>query len=132
MLRRREKPVERGELLEAVPRRVPDAKERVVGGGAIEVSIPVRRSRLGRWLAMGDDRPVVRRFELDALGASVWRMMDGRTSVRAMIERFAETHQLNLREAEVAMLTYLRTLAARGMMALERGTVRNQALGTQP
>jgi hypothetical protein len=35
-----------------------------------------------------------------------------------MIEGFASAHKLNLREAEVAMLAYLRTLATKGIMTL--------------
>jgi hypothetical protein len=45
-------------------------------------------------------------------------MLDGRNTVRAIIETFAREYQLNLREAEVSILAYLRMLAGRGMMVL--------------
>jgi hypothetical protein len=45
-------------------------------------------------------------------------MIDGRKTVRQLIQSFAQTHRLNLREAEVAMMTYLRTLASRGIVTM--------------
>lgn len=97
--------------------RHPQVSERVSAGGKVELVVPRTKSRLGRWLS-GSDAPVVRRFELDELGGEVWRMIDGKTTVRMMIERFATAHQLSLREAEVSMLAYLRMLTERGIMVL--------------
>ena len=104
-------------LLAARPTPHPRAVERPLDSGAVELSVPMRRPRLARWLGNRPDS-ATRRFELDQLGTEVWKMMDGRTTVRQMIERFAEKHHLNLSEAEVAMLTYLRTLSGRGIMVL--------------
>jgi len=105
-------------MLAAKPLRHPQVTERRLEDGSVELAIPLARSRLARWLTGGGDKPVIRKCQLDKLGVEVWRMMDGRTTVRQMIERFAADHQLNLREAEVAMLAYLRTLATRGIIRL--------------
>jgi hypothetical protein len=116
--RRKERPPSRSALLAARVVRHPQVTERPTADGGLELAVPVARRRLARWLSRSGDRPVIRRFELDALGVETWRMMDGRTTVRGMIERLASAHQLNLREAEVAMLAYLRKLMERGIMAL--------------
>jgi hypothetical protein len=115
--RREKRAPDRAALLAATPLRRPDVAERALADGGLELTASLPKNRLTRWLSRSN-APVVRRFELDRLGAEAWRMMDGQTPVRAMIERFAASHQLNLREAEVAMLAYLRTLAQRGIMLL--------------
>ena len=108
----------RAGLLAARAVRNPQATERRLADGGLELSVPMAKSRLARWLSRTGDTPIIRKFELDRLGVEVWRMMDGRSTVREVIERFASAHQLNLREAEVSMLAYLRTLAGRGIMVL--------------
>ena len=110
-------PPPRKVMLAARPLRNPLVTERLLEDGSLELTATVAKGRLGRWLTR-DAGPAERKFRLDKLGLAVWRMMDGKTPVLAMIERFATEHQLNLREAEVAMLAYLRTLAARGLMLL--------------
>ncbi len=105
-------------LLAATPIRNPQAAQRRLARGGLELSVPMARTRLARWLSRSGGKPIIRKFELDELGVQVWRMMDGHTTVRTMIEKFASDHQLNLREAEVSMLAYLRTLTERGIMVL--------------
>ncbi len=108
----------RSALLAARALRHPQATERPVAGGGLELAVPMTRRRLARWLSRSGNKPIIRKFELDALGVEVWRMMDGHATVREMIERLASGHQLNLREAEVAMLAYLRKLTERGIIVL--------------
>jgi hypothetical protein len=124
MFSRRKKRTEpsRSDLLAAVPIRHPAASEQAQDSGALLLAVPLPRSRAARWLTLGNNRPVIRKFELDERGAEVWRMIDGRTTVRALIESLAEQHRLNLREAEVAMLSYLRTLLSRGIVLLQSPT----------
>ena len=118
-LRRSKQPAPtRAQMLAAKPMRHPKVVEGRTSGGELELMLSIEKSRLGRWLSRRPNEPIQRRFELDALGEETWRMMDGQTPVRAMIERFAQSHQLNLREAEVAILAYLQSLAGRGIMLL--------------
>lgn len=53
---------------------------------------------------------------LDQIGTQVWDMCDGRTMVSAMIRRLSETHQLNLKEAEISLLAYLKKLGQKGLV----------------
>lgn len=115
--RRKQQPPNRAGLMSAVAVPNPAIEALPREDGSLELRVPIPKTRLARWVS-GNDRPVVRRFELDRLGAAAWRMVDGTKSVRRLIEEFAAEQQLNLREAEVAMLTYLRTLSARGIMML--------------
>lgn len=55
--------------------------------------------------------PRKRRITLDEVGSEVWQMCNGRTTVGQMIDSLSERHQLNRKEAEVSLLSYLKTLA---------------------
>ncbi len=57
-----------------------------------------------------------RRIELDEVGAFVWDLCDEKTPVRAMIDRLCERYKMNRKEAEVALLSYLRTLAKKRLV----------------
>jgi hypothetical protein len=54
--------------------------------------------------------PKERKVTLDEVGTVVWEMCDGRNTVAQMIESLATRYQLNRKEAEVSLLSYLRTL----------------------
>ena len=57
-------------------------------------------------------------LQLDQLGTQVWELIDGKRSVRRIIEIFAKTHQLQIREAEVAVSQFIRLLGQRGLIGL--------------
>lgn len=57
--------------------------------------------------------------ELDPIGARVWKMCDGQSTVEGMIETLSEENRLEYKEAEVALLQFLKTLAKRGMIGFQ-------------
>jgi hypothetical protein len=60
--------------------------------------------------------PENRTMMLDQIGAQVWDMCDGKTTVDAMIRKLSEEHKLNLKEAEVSLLTYLKSLGKKHLI----------------
>jgi len=60
--------------------------------------------------------PEQKTMVLDEIGAQVWDMCDGRTTVEAMIKRLGKAHQLNLKEAEISLLAYLKKLGQKGLL----------------
>jgi hypothetical protein len=54
--------------------------------------------------------PETRSITLDEVGTEVWQMCDGHTSVATMIDRLRERYKLDRKEAEVSLLSYLKTL----------------------
>ncbi len=60
--------------------------------------------------------PKSRTLVLDRVGSQVWDMCDGRTTVEAMIRRLSESHKLNLKEAEISLLAYLKQLGKKGLL----------------
>lgn len=59
-----------------------------------------------------------RKLQLDTLGSETWRMIDGSSTVGEIITSFQKKHQLDQREAEVAITTFLRQLGQRGLIAM--------------
>ena len=64
------------------------------------------------------DRIQTKPLQLDKLGTEVWELIDGKRSVRRIIEVFAETHRLQIREAEVAVSQFIRQLGQLGLIGM--------------
>lgn len=106
------RPVRNPEVVEE-PAAVPDG---------LRLRYPLRSrpwaARLARWFR-AEDSAVVKRLELDAMGAAVWRRIDGNTPVRRIARDLAEAYRLHPREAETATAQFLRDLGRRGLIGLK-------------
>jgi hypothetical protein len=60
----------------------------------------------------------LKKLQLDALGTSVWELMDGRRTVRQVTELFAQKYRLHPKEAEVSVSQFLRELGRRELIGL--------------
>jgi hypothetical protein len=60
-----------------------------------------------------------KKLQLDRLGSEVWDMVDDARSVRQITKTFADTHQLPIRESEIAVTQFLRDLGRRGIIGLK-------------
>lgn len=107
-------PPQRESILAAIPLRNPVVRQTTSHGKTMLVA-PIQATRLKRFFGT---RAQEKSFELDALGLDVWTACDGRTTVEQIITHFARQHRINLREAEVSVSTFLRTLISRNLMAL--------------
>ena len=83
---------------------------------AVRPLIAAVARRLGK---SQQDLVQTKKLQLDALGTSVWDLVDGKHSVRRMINIFAETHRLERREAEVSVTQFIRELGKRGLLGLQ-------------
>lgn len=106
-------------LLTAVPHanKAMEIKSRSDGG--VLASVPMQRPRMlvppFSWILPYSSH---RRVELDALGASVLNMCDGKTTVESIIETFSVRHRLSFRESQLAVTQFLRQLVQRGIVAI--------------
>ena len=57
-------------------------------------------------------------IELDEIGSFCWDFFDGQTTVRDIIGRLSEQYKINRKEAEVALTSFVRTLAAKGLVVI--------------
>jgi hypothetical protein len=75
-------------------------------------------SNVARRFGGAEAQPQTKKLQLDQLGTEVWNLIDGNRSVRMIIRSFAESNQLQVREAEVAVTQFIRQLGKRGLIGL--------------
>lgn len=112
----------RAEALNRIPSKNLQIREERLDSGEVVIHYPVtiRPFFAGLVKRFGGSEAQIqtRKLELDGLGTSVWAMIDGNCSVRQLISIFATTHQLEAREAEVAVTQFLRELGRRGLIGM--------------
>jgi len=84
--------------------------------GKLVVNVPRKRTSMVRLIAKVFRLPPYKQIELDELGSYAVELCDGRNTVADVVDRFAEKFRLNRREAEVSMVSYLESLAKRGII----------------
>jgi len=110
--------ITREQALATRPVHNPDLEVIHPEGGEVTIRIPRRKVWWVNLLAKLGGVPQYRTITLDRVGTSVWELCDGRHTVRELITRLAEEHQLSRKEAELSMVTYLKQLAQRGLVLM--------------
>ena len=114
--------ISRSEALDRIPVKNPQISENRLETGEIVINYPVTMRPLFAGLVKRFGGPEVqtqmKKLQLDELGTSVWKLMDGKRSVRQLVEMFGETHQLEPREAEVSVTQFIRELGRRGLIGM--------------
>ncbi len=86
--------------------------------GHVVLNLPRRRTATVRLICKVFRLSPYKRIELDELGSCVVELCNGRNAVSDIVTEFARRFRLSRRETEVSMLTYLSTLARRGIIGL--------------
>lgn len=86
--------------------------------GELLILIPRRNDWLVRCLTKVFYVPQYKKISLDALGAYVWKLCDGKRSVRDLITEFAKKYKLSRKEAELSLIAFLRQMAKKRLIAL--------------
>ena len=117
---RRTRRLSRRESLAAVPVLNPDAVCLTEDGHTRLVLRPTRPQQTGRWAWVKRLQPprLERRFVLDAAGAEVLDLIDGRRTVEQIIQAFGARHKLPRETADYGVTTFLRTLLQRNLAAV--------------
>lgn len=99
-----------------------DAAEVILNSGVVVIHYPVTmRPWMAKWIRRfkgSSPQMGSRKLQLDTLGTQVWKMIDGKRTVRDIVDTFARTHQLPRREAEMAVTQFLRDLGKRGLVGM--------------
>lgn len=127
----RRQPLSADEARRLAPARAPLAETRQDGA---DLLLTVHRSpgRLTRVLAWFFTLPPTRTIRLDAFGARVWNMCDGRTSVGEIAAALAHDHGWPADRAEHAVLTFLMQLSDRKLIGFPPARERAGAADGQP
>jgi hypothetical protein len=114
--------ISRAEALDRIPAKNVQITEDRLETGEVLIGYPVTIrpffAALVKRFGGPEEQVQTKKLQLDTLGSSVWDLLDGKRSVRQLIQIFAETHQLQPREAEVAVTQFIRELGRRGLIGL--------------
>lgn len=119
-------------LRKARPVRNPDVEWEEGAEGSVLLQAPLEGQGRGvaALLARRMKLPATKGFELEPVGAFVWRQCDGATTVETIGRRLRERYMMNRVEADVALSAFLQTLSQRRLIALTVGK-RNVKEGNQ-
>jgi hypothetical protein len=113
----------RKRALDYTPVKNMDVTEIRLDSGEVILTYPLEMrpwiAGMARWLGRSTDRIQTKKIQLDTLGTSVWEQMDGKRSIREIIQEFVRKHQLHPKEAEVAVTQFLRNLGKRGLIGIK-------------
>ena len=90
----------RTQALKARPAPLPSVRTEEVSEGGLRVVVRVKRSKWQRWF--GAPAQYNRKYVLDRMGREVYEACDGKTTVKAIVRRFAETRSLFLNSTRSA------------------------------
>lgn len=120
-MKRDRKDIRRAEALDCKPIKSAGVEEVLLDSGETMLIYPVKARP---WVSavfrrFGNEVSVVRKkLQLDEMGTFVWGLLDGNRTVRQVIEVFSRTHRLHSKEAEVAVVQFIRELGHRGLVGL--------------
>ncbi|MBW3623985.1 MAG: PqqD family protein [Armatimonadetes bacterium] len=120
LLKRFKKPAQKApsktEVLRARPLRNPAVTWDRDKQGDMVIHVPLQQrkwaARFGRLLPSSDTRHIL----LDDIGADVWQMCDGETTIDAIRRQITAKYKMNPKEAEASLLAHLQQLAKRKLI----------------
>lgn len=105
------------------PIKNPEIKEKRLKSGEVLLTyfISVRpwMAKLASRFGQNKGQNFEKKIQLDELGTTVWDMIDGNRSVQQIIEEFSEKYRVHLKEAEVAVTSFIKTLGKRELIGLK-------------
>jgi len=111
----------RGEMLALRPlRNVSVAWEPKPETVGVQLTVPRRDDKLGQLLGRVFQVPSTKTIELDEFGSAVWEKCDGKHSVEQLVVFTASAYKLNRRQAEVSVVSFMRMLAQRRLIGLDK------------
>ena len=114
--------ISRADALNRIPIKNRLISENRLETGEVILNYPVTMRPLFAGLIKRFGGPEVqtqmKKLQLDELGTSVWDLMDGKRTVRQLVNAFAGKHRLEPREAEVSVTQFMRELGRRGLIAM--------------
>ncbi len=114
----------RTESLACTPCHLPDIDWKRMDNGVIRIEYPLNIKpfflQIARRFQRKQELRPTKKLELDELGTTLWCMIDGKKTVKTLIEEFAETKRFSIQEAEQSVTAFLRELGRRGVIVLRK------------
>jgi hypothetical protein len=106
------------QMLGARPKRRPGVEVEETDEGELVLTISYNPSLGLKILARLFFVPTTRILTLDRIGSEIWGMCDGERRIEDIVSEIARRYKLNRREAEVAIITYIKKLGDKGALDL--------------
>ncbi|CAN5678081.1 PqqD family protein [soil metagenome] len=106
-------------LRRAKPVRNPAVESEIIENGVV-LRAPLDtqpRPWLGK-LARKMNLPQTRTFELEAVGATVWELCDGKQTFAGITDELRKRYKMNRLEAEASLTAFLQTLSQRRLITM--------------
>lgn len=91
--------------------------------GLVRLSYPLAVKpwfgRVAETVGLWDQRPMIKRLELDEMGSFVWGLINGERSVRQLAEAFTAEYEVPPREAELSVTAFIKNIGQRGIIGLK-------------
>ncbi len=117
-----EKTLSRTEALACIPQQNDTTSWEELEDGKILFTYAIPLSRffqaLHRKFTKNSIETPTKKLELDEMGSFVWKLIDGKRSVGAIITTFAQEYKVSNQEAETAVTTFIKNLGQRGFIGL--------------
>ena len=117
MIWSRKPKITRQQALAARPVQVAKCTVSEAQDGSAQLKVPVQPSRIAERIFRVPEG-TTKTFELEAIGYSVWKQCDGKTSVQQIIRRLSKQYNRSLRETEVSTIAFLQTLVRKGLVGM--------------
>ncbi|WP_319541093.1 PqqD family protein [uncultured Pseudodesulfovibrio sp.] len=115
--------ISRAEALSMVPVKNRAVEEILLPDGMVRLAYPLAIKpwfgHLAEKVGMWDKKPMVKQVELDELGTFVWERIDGMRSVQQIAAELAVFYEVQLREAELSVTAFIKTIGQRGIIGLK-------------
>ena len=117
------KPLSKKKALKCIPEKNGLVKETRLESGDLILSYPVTykpfMARIRKLFRQDRDKTFTRKIQLDALGVHVWSLIDGKKSVKNLIELFASDYKVHYKESEASVTLFLKSLGEKGLILIK-------------
>jgi hypothetical protein len=113
----------RTESLACIPQHLPGIDWHHTENGDVLIEYPLNIKpfflQIAKRFKKESHTKLTKKLQLDALGSSVWLMIDGESDVQTIIKKFAGNSGLSLQEAEQSVTRFFLQLGQRGLIAMK-------------
>lgn len=75
--------------------------------------------KIQKLIRKNPQKTFLRKIQLDRLGLDVWQLVDGKKNVKSIIKEFAQLHSLHIKEAEISVSLFLKSLGEKGLIIIK-------------
>ncbi|MGW8195791.1 MAG: PqqD family protein [Desulforhopalus sp.] len=112
----------RTEALAGIPEPSPTVTWKVIEDGDVLIEYPLQVKpffiAVTSRFSNNSGRRLTKKLQLDTMGSMVWQMLDGKNTVKNIIQAVSRHNGLSLQEAEISVTVFLRELGRRGLILI--------------